>query len=171
MELKAEKLEIESYITSKVVLECIVMISNPCGCKFKFEIYDHIEYEQHVKTVALMDPGGTLMQDGICCDGHFWYTAGEVKTALRKLTGSGSLEVENSGEGPYKTRKQAYAAMHQATLNGRRGGGVITDSDRELKYATFGYEIFESHPMFAGNRAIFFYHEEENEEVAKNDEN
>ena len=127
MELKAEKLKIKpcdleihehhmARTISKVVLECTVMISNPCGCKFKFDIYDHVEYEQHVKTVALMDPNETLMlvelsENPLCCNGHFWYTAGEVKTALRKLTGSGSLEVEDSGEGPYKNRSRVLGAM------------------------------------------------------------
>ena len=95
----------------QVVLESRVLISNPCGCKFKFDIFEHTSHQQHDKTVALMDTGGTLMQDGICCEGHFWYSAGEVKNALRELTGDHTLEVEDSGEGPYRTYSRIVGAM------------------------------------------------------------
>lgn len=120
MEMKTELLKTEPYTVSEVVLGQTVMISNPCGCKFKFDIFEHTSHQQHEKTVALMDTGGLHVNiwaqshedsHGICCEGHFWYSAGEVKNALRELTGNHTLEVEDSGEGPYRTYSRIVGAM------------------------------------------------------------
>jgi hypothetical protein len=119
MEMKTEMLKTKPYTVSSVVLEHTVMISNPCGCKFKFDIYEHrFAGEQHEKTVALMHCGRWEQKEAICCEGHFWYSAGEVKTALRNLTGNHTIEVEDSGEGPYKTYSRIVGAM--GVVNYRR---------------------------------------------------
>ena len=107
--MELERTSIERTVR-KVVLESSVLISNPCGCKFKFDIFEHTSHQQHDKTVALMDTG-FASRHAECCEGYFWYSAGEVKNALRELTGNHTLEVEDSGEGPYRTYSRIVGAM------------------------------------------------------------
>ena len=57
--MELERTSIERTVR-KVVLESSVLISNPCGCKFKFDIFEHTSHQQHDKTVALMDTGFTV---------------------------------------------------------------------------------------------------------------
>jgi len=113
--MELERTSIERTVR-KAVLESSVLISNPCGCKFKFDIFEHTSHQQHNKTVALMATdflcrhgSGFAMCE--CCEGYFWYSAGEVKNALRELTGNHTLEVEDSGEGPYRTYSRIVGAM------------------------------------------------------------